>query len=577
MIFIFFAFQRARIVADCECECNLLYELGLPGISDGPSSNQLKDDFYNVMRDEMKKLKAEMLEIDVRRQEFTRSVADVDQEAIASSNTRRNSSWLPSFVKSKKEPVEIQNEKLTQLQSECDTRMIELSNIFLNEKIDLIFQHNKQVDDLNRRISYLSSQLTRLGQTSIPYQVAYVDADGEAQTDLDLTQLADMEKRLNCPRADNWSQTMAPPVSMHAQTQSDGVERTAKTCQTDLYTLTNSQTQSDVSSSMLLEMEDKISRLKSASENWSQTNTPILVDSQVQLDSVPTMARSCQTEILTSFRTSQTQSDLNTSKIAEMELKMRQLKDVTENWSQTQLTIAVDSGTQFDFVPSTVKSCQTDRPSFKESQTQSDLNGLSLSEMEAKINSQASSVAQNGTQTDTVHAVQATLSVRVETKAVAIQTDPLAAKTDASSQCNDQETIRTKIDEEIQKRLVKSYAQRAAAAAATANPPTGDSNLQPKLSSSAESQTEVVLTSENASQCDRNEEMATIKLEKAFLLDKNEQTESSIDPTQPRVKQLVDASTQSSNLKITQVLNIDLIGNEDYQSESSDHLREVNV
>lgn len=160
-----------KTVSEASTECNLLYELGFDGISNGPSSNQLRDDFFAIMSEKMKKLKLELLEIDLRRQELNKSALEVDAELDlqeAASNGRRgsrtntNKNWFTNMIAFKREPVQIKNEKVNRVLSECDERIVELSNIFLNEKIDLIFKHTREIGELNRQIAVLSRQLARM-------------------------------------------------------------------------------------------------------------------------------------------------------------------------------------------------------------------------------------------------------------------------------------------------------------------------------------------------------------------------------------------------------------------------------
>lgn len=145
------------------------------------------------MSDKMKKLKCEMLEIDLRRQELNKSVLEADDE-LAQSEIRQASktggrkssrSWLTNMVSFKTEPIEIKNEKLNELLSECDERMVELSNIFLSEKIELIYRHNKEIAQLNRQVNALSRQLVRFGvSAATTNQEDIFMFDSHAQTDL---------------------------------------------------------------------------------------------------------------------------------------------------------------------------------------------------------------------------------------------------------------------------------------------------------------------------------------------------------------------------------------------------------
>lgn len=140
----------------------------------------------------MKKLKCEMLEIDLRRQELNKAVLEADDELTQSEASQSSSkttsgrkssrSWLTNMVSFKTEPVEIKNEKLNELLSECDERMVELSNIFLSEKIELIYRHNKEIAQLNRQVNALSRQLVRFGVSANQEDIFMFDS--HAQTDL---------------------------------------------------------------------------------------------------------------------------------------------------------------------------------------------------------------------------------------------------------------------------------------------------------------------------------------------------------------------------------------------------------
>ena len=165
-----------------------MYELGFEGLSSGPSSNQLREDFFNIMSDKMKKLKCEILEIDLRRQELNKEVLQLDEDAALDSASKKSGrksskSWLTNVISFKREPVEIKSDALNKLLTECDSRIVELSNIFLNEKIDLIFKHNKEIDDLNRHIMYLNRQLAKFDREDKFENSFEFEHDAQTQTD----------------------------------------------------------------------------------------------------------------------------------------------------------------------------------------------------------------------------------------------------------------------------------------------------------------------------------------------------------------------------------------------------------
>lgn len=134
----------------------------------------------------MKKLKCEILEIDLRRQELNKEVLQLDEDAALDSSKKSerksSKSWLTNVISFKREPVEIKSDSLNKLLSECDSRIVELSNIFLNEKIDLIFKHNKEIDDLNRHIIYLNRQLAKFDRED-KFENSEFEHDAQTQTD----------------------------------------------------------------------------------------------------------------------------------------------------------------------------------------------------------------------------------------------------------------------------------------------------------------------------------------------------------------------------------------------------------
>lgn len=139
----------------------------------------------------MKKLKCEMLEIDLRRQELNKAVLEADEEQNAINSQRKSSkSWLTNMITFKQEPVKISDDRLNKLLGECDDRIVELSNIFLNEKIDLIFRHTREIDELNRQIAQLSRRLAKQGLADQVVQ----DSTSHTQTDLSGLDLAKIEE-----------------------------------------------------------------------------------------------------------------------------------------------------------------------------------------------------------------------------------------------------------------------------------------------------------------------------------------------------------------------------------------------
>lgn len=344
--------RSTKIVSDCDTDCNLLYELGTDGIFNGPSSNRLKDDFFNIMNEYMKKLKSEMLEVDLRREELLKNVTEADNNATDSKQSKGN--WLTNVLKTKKEqPVQIKSEQLNKVYTDCDTRIVELSNIFLNEKIDLIFHHRKEVDELNRRINYLSYQLHRMGENAVEFQVAYVDSDAQVQTDLTSLMVDQMENKLNINKIENFSQTEKYPKSdVGIQVEQNLIE---KLTQTESPNFITHSTQSELEYLKLVKMEEKLAKLEQMTDCMTQT---ILSGEGYSIH---------------------TQSELSMGLLNEMEKKFNSPK--TENFSQTINSEKINSFTQVE-VFADVKSCQTENVQFNSTQTQSEITQSMLSEME---------------------------------------------------------------------------------------------------------------------------------------------------------------------------------------------------
>lgn len=313
-----------RIVSDYGNECNLLYELGFDGICNGPSSNQLRDDFFNIMCDKMKKLKCEMLEIDLRRQELNKNILEEDNKLQTVNSRKGSKSWLTNMIVIKKEPVEIKNEKLNKLLTECDGRIVELSNIFLNEKIDLIFRHNKEIDELNRRVSHLNKQLAKLGQT----EFQTIEFEAETQTDLS----GDFEivgKKKHGHVNENGTQTDLKSIDFTSKLNF------TRECSNE-----NKNTQTDLKP-ILINFGIQVDFKKEIGETHSQTeSTPISVaDFQGQFDELrkETSEKNAQTDPKPIQVDFQTQSLLNSLDLVEMETKLASLKNSKENFQQSSV------------------------------------------------------------------------------------------------------------------------------------------------------------------------------------------------------------------------------------------------
>ena len=102
--------ERVRTI---NCQCDLLYDLGVEGLSNGPNASKLLFDFDTLMNEQMKKIENERLEIDIRRIEFRNKIQDVDKNLEMNRNVGMGNAFKSVFFVS--EPTKIKNEQLNKL------------------------------------------------------------------------------------------------------------------------------------------------------------------------------------------------------------------------------------------------------------------------------------------------------------------------------------------------------------------------------------------------------------------------------------------------------------------------------
>ena len=206
------------------CQCELLYEFGINDINSIPNSSKLRDDFDRIMQDALNKLKLEFLEVNVRRLEFRKEVSELDHKLETNKNVDMGSLRRIFFVK---EPVKVKNEQLNTLLTECDNKIVELSNIFLSEKIELIFRHNKQIETLNKQINELKAanlRYLKMQQISDKSIEEIELKENESQTDLNMTKLNELECAFRSKSNSEDS------VSIHTQTSSNNESSNEEKC-----------------------------------------------------------------------------------------------------------------------------------------------------------------------------------------------------------------------------------------------------------------------------------------------------------------------------------------------------------
>ena len=100
--------ERFRTI---NCQCDLLYDLGVDGLSSGPNSSKLRLDFDKLVNEQSKKIENERLEIDVRRIEIRNLIQEVDK----SSDVKKGVDLDKKSAFFVTEPTKIKNEQLNKL------------------------------------------------------------------------------------------------------------------------------------------------------------------------------------------------------------------------------------------------------------------------------------------------------------------------------------------------------------------------------------------------------------------------------------------------------------------------------
>jgi len=102
--------ERTRTI---NCQCDLLYDLGVNGLSSGPNSSKLRQDFDTLVYEQMKKLENEQLEVDIRRIELRNKTLELDNSLENNKSLKMGKTFKNVFFT--KEPIKIKNEELNKL------------------------------------------------------------------------------------------------------------------------------------------------------------------------------------------------------------------------------------------------------------------------------------------------------------------------------------------------------------------------------------------------------------------------------------------------------------------------------
>ncbi|RNA06794.1 hypothetical protein BpHYR1_003887 [Brachionus plicatilis] len=105
-----------------------------------------------LIKNELKKIKSEILEINLKRSDLMNIFDSFNSYLTKESTNQKNKGMISRFKNLDKNSIKIKNDHLDALYEKFDSQIVELSNVFLNEKLDLIFKHNQIVDEINQKL-----------------------------------------------------------------------------------------------------------------------------------------------------------------------------------------------------------------------------------------------------------------------------------------------------------------------------------------------------------------------------------------------------------------------------------------
>lgn len=177
---------KSENLADQTVQCDLIYEIGVEGLKRDPNSSRLSLDLNSALSDCMKKITNEILEFDSKRKEFVQLLTDLDKQLTDLEVKKSSSDGLFKFItiNTKKGSVKLEKSKLTnsqldELKDKLDEQMVDLSKAFLNEKIDLLFEHKSNVEKLNEEIKRLKTVIQKNVFESIRKSVRFREETNE--------------------------------------------------------------------------------------------------------------------------------------------------------------------------------------------------------------------------------------------------------------------------------------------------------------------------------------------------------------------------------------------------------------
>lgn len=137
---------------DKSAECNLFSEMNLNDLINVTDSKKFLNNLNRLIKNELKKIKSELLEINLKRSDLLNLFENYNCYLINKSKNQKNKGIINRFKNPDTNSIKIKNDHLDAIYEKFDSQIVELSNVFLNEKLDLIFKHNQLVDELNQKL-----------------------------------------------------------------------------------------------------------------------------------------------------------------------------------------------------------------------------------------------------------------------------------------------------------------------------------------------------------------------------------------------------------------------------------------
>lgn len=147
-----FESEITKNYVDKSVGCNLLSEMNLNDLINVTDSKKFLKNLNRLIKNELKKIKSEILEINLKRSDLMNIFDSFNSYLTKESTNQKNKGMISRFKNLDKNSIKIKNDHLDALYEKFDSQIVELSNVFLNEKLDLIFKHNQIVDEINQKL-----------------------------------------------------------------------------------------------------------------------------------------------------------------------------------------------------------------------------------------------------------------------------------------------------------------------------------------------------------------------------------------------------------------------------------------